>query len=79
MDGSETTSGHHGDAEIDVVSLTLGWVCLALTSAVLAEGRLNGALDISWVAVSMPALLPLLMAMAYVTAAAIQDRRAGRR
>ena len=42
MDGSEAASGDHGDAEIDVMSLALGWICLGLTSGVLAEGRLNG-------------------------------------
>ena len=37
MDGSEATAGDHDDAEIDLTSLTLGWLCLGLTSAVLID------------------------------------------
>ncbi|RYB01887.1 hypothetical protein [Lichenibacterium ramalinae] len=78
MDGSEARSGDHNDAEIDIISLAMGWACLGLTSGVLAEGRLNGALDISWVTVVLPVLLPLSMAMAYATVLTLRDLRAAR-
>ena len=79
MDGSEATSGHHDDAEIDVASLALGWVCLILTSAVLPEGRITGWIDISWVTVSIPVCLPCAIALAYAFVAAVQDIKAVRR
>ena len=78
MDGSEATSGHHEDAEVDIVSLALAWICLALTSGVLAEGRLGGYLDVSWTTIAMPVALPLAIALAYATVLTLRDRRAAR-
>ena len=78
MDDSEVTAGHRDDAEIDVVSLALGWICLRLTSGVLAQGRLSGVLDVSWATVAMPVLMPFPMALAYATVLAWRDRRAAR-
>ena len=75
----EAASGNHDDADIDITSLALAWICLGMTSAVLGLGRVDGYLDVPWVTVSVPVCLPLSMAIAYGTVLALRDLAAARR
>ena len=72
-DGTEATSGDHGEAAITTVDLMMLWGVLVLLAVTLANLKLAGWMPLPWVLIWAPAWAPLVVLLVVLLVAMSGD------